>query len=135
MLSTWVVKRQKKEKSYGAIQKGLVFGSLFTFAHFAFSRDDYRLLINLRRQIPFNTSNVMTFAVGIRLLNCIAYLALNTFDLVKPSLTPATMIKDNFVKIKPVRKSSDESTASTVASQEDFAHDEPSLYVEKMKSE
>jgi len=77
----------------------------------------------------------MTFAVGIRLLNCIAYLALNTFDLVKPSLTPATMIKDNFVKIKPVRKSSDESTASTVASQEDFAHDEPSLYVEKMKSE
>jgi len=134
-LSTWIMKGQNKEKSYGAVQKGLAFGSLFTFAHFAFSRDDYRTLINLRRQIPFNTSNVMTFAVGIRLLNCFSYLALNTFDLVKPSLTTQTMIKDNFVKIRPVRKISDSSDASTVASQDSFGSDEPSLFVEKMKSD
>ena len=129
------MKGQKKEKSYGAIQKGFAFGSLFTFAHFAFSRDSYKALINLRRQIPFNTSNVMTFTVGIRLLNCISYLLLNTFDLIKPSLTPQTMVKDNFVKIRPVRKTSDVSDASTVASQDELCLSEPSLCIEKIKSD
>ena len=121
-LATWLLKGEKKEKNLKTLKKSLKFGALLTLAHFLFSIDKYTTLISLRRKIPFNSSNVMTFSVGIRLLNCFSYIVLLVVDLISTANmeTGTLIIKDNVVKVKPSRKVSDASTdAGSVANLDD----------------
>ena len=137
-VATWLIKGMgsKKERCKSACKKGLIFGTLLTLAHFICSRDSYSTLINLRRKIPFNTSNVMTFSVGIRLLNCLSFILLLAFELIKENMNNVSpiLVKDNFVKNKPVKRDS-ECSISTQASSDEDSYSISSLMVEKTKSD
>jgi len=54
-------------------------------AHYFFSLQGYSLLIEFRRKIPFDTSNVVTPAVGMRLLNCFSYVLFVTYSIISES--------------------------------------------------
>jgi len=80
-----VLKGQKKEKNFSACQRNLNFGVFLAIAHYLFSAESYSTLIELRRIIPLHSSNVLTPAVGMRLLNCFAYVLFATFTTVTES--------------------------------------------------
>jgi hypothetical protein len=87
----WFFKGQKKEKNFSSCQRNLNFGIFLTLMHSLLSMESYSTLILLRRQIPFNSSNVMTPAVGMRLLNCVAYVIFATYSLTLEFSIPKPM--------------------------------------------
>jgi len=80
-----VLKGQKKEKNFSACQRNLNFGVFLALAHYRFSAESYSTLIEMRRMIPLHSSNVLTPAVGMRLLNCFAYVLFATFTMISES--------------------------------------------------
>jgi len=81
----WLFQGQKKEKNFSACQKNMNFGVFLAMAHYFFSLQGYSLLIEFRRKIPFDTSNVVTPAVGMRLLNCFSYVLFVTYSIITES--------------------------------------------------
>jgi hypothetical protein len=96
---SWAFYGQKVEKSFAAFKKNLVFGVLLTLAHSFFSLEGYSVLIMLRRKIPFYSSNVLTFAVGMRILNCLSSVLFILYN----TISEASKNKDTAV-LKEIKK-------------------------------
>lgn len=71
------------------LKRTLIFALVLSLFHYYFSQERYYSLIDIRRQYTFESLNVPDVHVGIRILNCLCYIALITVDfLTKKSSIP-----------------------------------------------
>jgi len=99
VLFAWFFQGQKKEKNFAACQRNTSFGVFLAMAHYFFSLQGYSLLIEFRRKIPFDSANVVTPAVGMRLLNCFSYVLFVTYSII----TESSSEKSSFNVEKEIR--------------------------------
>ena len=79
----------------------------------------------------------MTLSVGIRLLNCLSFIMLLAYELIKENMNNVApiMIKDNIVKMKSIKRNSFEGSSISTQASSDEDISISGLVVERTKSD
>jgi len=123
----WFFQGQKKEKNFSACQRNMNFGVFLAMAHYFFSLQGYSVLIEFRRKIPFDSANVVTPAVGMRLLNCFSYVLFVTYSIItessseKSSFNVAKELRNQELKKEAQMVSTTGSTDTSLISDSDLS--------------